>query len=100
LVAVLVIFPVEPGALSSRTRVLPLPISRVAGSMVAEAFGHFSVSENRWRQLECLCVLADISEAEGQIDQAREYLRRGREIARAIHARVELERIEGRLGGV
>jgi tetratricopeptide (TPR) repeat protein len=70
-----------------------------AGTMVAEAFGHFSVSENRWRQIECLCVLADISEAEGQIDQAREYLTRGREIARTIHARVELERIEGRLGG-
>jgi tetratricopeptide (TPR) repeat protein len=81
----------------SQVRVAQGSLSK-AGSMVAEAFGHFSVSENRWRQIECLCVLADISEAEGQIDQAREYLRRGREIARAIHARVELERIEGRLG--
>jgi tetratricopeptide (TPR) repeat protein len=65
--------------------------------MAAEAFGHFSVSENRWRQVECLCVLADIADGEGQGDQAMVHLRRAREIAKAIGARVELERIEGRL---
>jgi tetratricopeptide (TPR) repeat protein len=77
---------------------------RVAGGrlseampMAAEAFGHFSVSENRWRQIECLCVLADIAEGEGQADQARAHLGRAREIALAIGARVELERIEARL---
>jgi tetratricopeptide (TPR) repeat protein len=70
-----------------------------AGRMVAEAYGHFAVSENRWRQIECLCVLADIAEAEGQKEQARVHLERGREVARAIGARVELERIEERLGG-
>ena len=65
--------------------------------MAAEAFGHFSVSENRWRQIECLCVLADIAEGEGQTDQAQVHLRRAREIAAAIGARVELERIDARL---
>lgn len=70
-----------------------------AGQMVAEAYGHFAVSENRWRQIECLCALADIAEGEGQSDQARVHLERGREVAREIGARVELERIEGRLGG-
>lgn len=68
-----------------------------AGRMVAEAYGHFAVSENRWRQVECLCVFADIAEGEGQKEQARVHLERGREVARAIGARVELERIEGRL---
>ena len=77
---------------------------RVAGGrlseampMAAEAFGHFSVSENRWRQIECLCVLADIAEGEGQAEQARAHLGRAREIALVIGARVELERIEARL---
>lgn len=65
--------------------------------MAAEAFGHFSVSENRWRQIECLCVLADIAEGEAQPEQARVHLERARDIARAIGARVELERIEARL---
>jgi tetratricopeptide (TPR) repeat protein len=67
--------------------------------MVAEAFGHFVASENRWRQVECLCVLADIAEEEGQPDEARAHLTRGREIAREIQARVELEKIEARLAG-
>jgi tetratricopeptide (TPR) repeat protein len=65
--------------------------------MATEAFGHFSVSENRWRQIECLCVLAEIAEGEGQKDQARVHLGRAHEIARAIGARVELEQIEARL---
>jgi Tetratricopeptide repeat. len=65
--------------------------------MAAEAFGHFSVSENRWRQIECLCVLAEIAEREGQSDQARVHLGRARDIAHAIGARVELAQIEARL---
>jgi tetratricopeptide (TPR) repeat protein len=65
--------------------------------MVAEAFGHFSVSENRWRQIECLCVLADIAEGKRQHDEAAVHLHRARDIARAIGARVELEKIEERL---
>jgi tetratricopeptide (TPR) repeat protein len=65
--------------------------------MAAEAFGHFGVSENRWRQIECLCVLADIAEGEAQPEQARVHLERARDIARAIGARVELKRIEERL---
>ena len=66
--------------------------------MAAEAFGHFSVSENRWRQIECLSVLADIAEGEGQAEQARVHLGRAREIAQEIGARVDLEKIEARLG--
>jgi tetratricopeptide (TPR) repeat protein len=65
--------------------------------MAAEAFGHFSVSENRWRQIECLCVLADISEGEGQVQQVRVHLERARAIAREIGSRVDLEKIEERL---
>lgn len=68
-----------------------------AGPMAAEAFGHFVMSENRWRQVECLCVFADIAEGEGERESAQAHLRRGAEIAREIDARVELERIEGRL---
>jgi tetratricopeptide (TPR) repeat protein len=65
--------------------------------MAAEAFGHFSVSENRWRQIECLCVLADIAEGENQPDQATVHLRRARELANAIGARMELAKIDLRL---
>jgi tetratricopeptide (TPR) repeat protein len=71
-----------------------------AAEMVAEAYGHFAVSENRWRQIECLWVFADIAEAEGQVAQARMHLERGREIALAINARLELERIEARLAAM
>ena len=70
-----------------------------AGPMVTEAFGHFVVSENRWRQVECLCVMADIAEARGDPGDARAHLARGAELARAIGARVELARIEERLNG-
>lgn len=65
--------------------------------MAAAAFGHFSVSENRWRQIECLCVLADIAEREGQAEQASTHLRRAREIALEIGAQVELTAIDARL---
>lgn len=68
-----------------------------ADSMAAEAFGHFVVSENRWRQVECLCVLADIAEAQGDNEDARAHLERGARLAREIGARVELARIEERL---
>lgn len=68
-----------------------------ADAMITESFGHFAVSENRWRQVECLCVLADIAEAQGDHDDARAHLTRGAEIARQIGARVELKRIEERL---
>lgn len=70
-----------------------------AGPMTAEAFGHFVVSENRWRQIECLCVLADIAEAQGERDDARAHLSRGAVLAREIGAREELRRIEQRLNG-
>jgi tetratricopeptide (TPR) repeat protein len=68
-----------------------------ADPMITEAFGHFVVSENRWRQVECLCVMADIAEAQDEPDDACAHLTRGAEIARAIGARVELARIEERL---
>lgn len=68
-----------------------------AAPMVAEAFGHFVAAENRWRQVECLCVLADIADGEGQASEARAHLARAREIAQEIDARMELERIEARL---
>jgi len=70
-----------------------------ADPMITEAFGHFAVSENRWRQVECLCVMADIADAQGEREDARAHLERGAQIARAIGARVELARIEERLNG-
>lgn len=70
-----------------------------ATTLVAGANEHFLASENRWRQVECLCVLADIADAGGEHEAARRHLERGRELARAIDARVELARIEMRLRG-
>jgi tetratricopeptide (TPR) repeat protein len=69
-----------------------------ASMMVRGAHEHFVESENRWRQVECLCVMADIAEGEGRGADARGHLERGKEIAMAIEARVELERIVARLG--
>jgi tetratricopeptide (TPR) repeat protein len=68
-----------------------------AEAMVMCAHGHFVASENRWRQIECLTVLADIAEGEGKLEEATTRLERGREIARQIDARVELADIEARL---
>ena len=68
-----------------------------AGAMAAEAFGHFVASENRWRQVECLWVLADVAEGEGNLGDARVHLERGATLARAIEARMELQRIRQRL---
>jgi len=68
-----------------------------ADSMITEAFGHFAVSENRWRQVECLCVLADVADGEGKPADARAHLERGAELAREIGAGEELRRIEKRL---
>jgi tetratricopeptide (TPR) repeat protein len=71
-----------------------------AAMMVAGAHAHFTQSENRWRQVECLCVLADVAEGEQRMAEARDHLRRGAELARAIDARVELARIEQRLAAL
>jgi tetratricopeptide (TPR) repeat protein len=68
-----------------------------AEAMVMGAHGHFVASENRWRQIECLTVLADIAEGEGKLEEATTRLERGREMARQIDARVELAAIEARL---
>ena len=68
-----------------------------AEAMVMGAHGHFVASENRWRQIECLTVLADIADGEGGTEEARTRLERGREIAQQIDARVELADIEARL---
>jgi predicted negative regulator of RcsB-dependent stress response len=68
-----------------------------AAMMVASAHAHFIESENRWRQVECLCVLADVAEREGRESAARDFLARGAELARAIGAMIELDRIEARL---
>jgi tetratricopeptide (TPR) repeat protein len=65
--------------------------------MVMAALGHFVASENRWRQIECLTVLANIAEAEGKGEEAKARLERGREIARQVDARVELAQLETRL---
>jgi tetratricopeptide (TPR) repeat protein len=70
-----------------------------AAAMVKGAHEHFVQSENRWRQVDCLCMLADIAEGEGRVSEAREHLERGREIATAIEAQAELERIVRRLAG-
>jgi len=68
-----------------------------AALMVEDAHAHFVASENRWRQVECLTVLADVAERDGRQADARDFLVRGAELARAIDAKIELERIEARL---
>jgi len=68
-----------------------------AALMVEGAHAHFVTSENRWRQVECLTVLADVAERDGRQADARDFLVRGAELARAIDAKIELERIVARL---
>ena len=71
-----------------------------AALMAAGARTHFVESENRWREVECLCVLADIAEQESRPADARACLERGAELARTIDARAELRKIERRLANV
>jgi tetratricopeptide (TPR) repeat protein len=71
-----------------------------AAMMAAGAQSHFVESENRWRQVECLCVLADVAERESRPGDARNFLTQGADLARAIDARIEMARIQTRLSAL
>ena len=64
-----------------------------AHDLVCSALGHFHVSSNRWREVECLRLLGIINTRRGHVDDARRCYDRALELAREIDARLEIARI-------
>lgn len=64
-----------------------------AHDLVCSALGHFHVSTNRWREVECLRLLGIINTRRGHLDDARRCYDRALELAREIDARLEIARI-------
>jgi tetratricopeptide (TPR) repeat protein len=68
-----------------------------AEALLGESFGHFTFTQNAFRRLECLRLMAEISIEQQQLDTARRSLDRALEIARGIGTPVEEEKILARL---
>lgn len=68
-----------------------------ANDLVCTALGHFRVSENRWREVECLRLLGAINERRGHLKEALRCFERGLGLAREIDARMEIAIIEAEL---
>ena len=68
-----------------------------ANDLVCTALGHFRVSGNRWREVECLRLLGTISERRGHVEEGIRCLERALGLAREIDARLELSLIEPQL---
>lgn len=64
-----------------------------AHDLVCSALGHFHVSTNRWREVECLRLLGIINTRRGHLGDARRCYDRALELAREIDARLEIARI-------
>lgn len=69
-----------------------------ANDLVCAALGHFRMSGNRWREVECLRLLGDINARRGHADDAVRCYERGLELAEQIGARLEIVTIRGHLG--
>ncbi len=61
-----------------------------AGDMVSQAFGYFSTSGNRWRQIECLRLIGNINERCGDCIDAVRCYERALGLAQEINAYGEL----------
>lgn len=68
-----------------------------ANDLVCTALGHFRVSDNRWREVECLRLLGTINDRRGNADEALRCYQRGLRLARQIDARLEVEAIMSEL---
>jgi tetratricopeptide (TPR) repeat protein len=68
-----------------------------ADELVSRAIGHFGMTNNQWRRLECLRLLGDIDRLRGNESEARAYYSAALTLARHLEARVEVASLEARL---
>lgn len=61
-----------------------------ANDLVCSALGHFRVSTNRWREVECLRLLGVINVRRGHLADARRCYDHALDLARRIDARLEV----------
>jgi tetratricopeptide (TPR) repeat protein len=71
-----------------------------ADELVSRAIGHFGMTNNQWRRLECLRLLGDIGHLRGKDSEARGYYLAALTLARHLEARVEVSALEARLAAV
>ena len=65
-----------------------------ASDLVCTALGHFRVSGNRWREVECLRLLGEINGRRGHRPEAMRCYVSALDLARRIDARLEIAAIE------
>lgn len=68
-----------------------------ADELASRAIGHFGMTNNQWRRLECLRLLGDIGRVRGKETEAQAYFAAALAVARQLNARVEVESLEHRL---
>jgi tetratricopeptide (TPR) repeat protein len=68
-----------------------------ADELASAALGYFVSVGNRWRQTECLRLLGDISDRQGQVDIATRCYQQGLKLAREIGAHREAAELTRRL---
>lgn len=70
-----------------------------AEELANAALTYFSSAGNLWRKVECLRLLGDIADQQGNAMRARSLYREGLGLAREIGAAVEVAQLEKRLDG-
>ena len=71
-----------------------------AEELVAEALGYFTTCGNHWRALECLRMLGEIHEQQGQKAEARRCYERALALAEQIESAVEIRVTRHKLHGL
>lgn len=70
-----------------------------ADELAHSAFRYFTSAGNLWRMVECLRLLGDIADRQGNAAEAESLYRQGLALAREISAAVEVKQLEERLSG-
>jgi tetratricopeptide (TPR) repeat protein len=68
-----------------------------AVELVSRAIGHFGMTDNQWRRLECLRLLGDIGRERGNLTEAALYYEAALSLARRLDAKLEIESLQERL---
>lgn len=68
-----------------------------AEMLVSQAVGHFGMSGNQWRRLECLRLLGDIGRLRQNDREAQLYYEAALAVARELGARRDIDALESRL---
>jgi tetratricopeptide (TPR) repeat protein len=65
--------------------------------LVAQSLGFFAGCGNTWREIECLRLIGEINERQGDLSEARQCFQRALEMAKALAAKMVIRTIEERL---